>query len=751
MHCLPLSDSKPYDLLCRNPDAVEWRRYDRRSPVGNRATMGQPTSVNGAPLYCHVETPSYTFTLPDLSSFPDDFRSYLEKELIETSSLKSLESSGHLNWWASESSCQKLWPLATKGDGNCLLHAASLGMWGFHDRFLILRKALHLLLTKGSRRHALWRRWRWQQTHENGQCGLEYTEAEWSREWEFLVDIASPRPRNKKSDEDRHSESTARNGIREQSDRCDIYESLDQLHVFALAHVLKRPIVIIADTVLRDSSGEAFSPILFGGIYLPLECSSSECHRSPLVLCFDTAHFSALVTMQQKDCSSNTPAIIPITYRDRTMLPLHFACDPGPDFTWWKDEADEKIACQAALDDSARLSLITRYMDIEEIAVEKPAKAATLASSVHSHSSVAPFGSSDSNCKRKSWSRSMGNLFLESYITGSKEKLLKLRARLRRRATPELVCTFFGTSDPDAMTASHRPWEAKMGRPPTSTVSIQDVRSNNLIVGAKIETQTHHQLMDEMINSYLTTARHRFEEERNGKPAAARRERFSGDLSNAKFNFTCINGSCNRTASHETNFLCGECFEVQTQILESFTANSGTRSPVQLEVEKGQMANNDVADQSVCLNSNPNETHSCTVANSKFYVSMIAPPIACLSGTASNDACPTNWSTNKEDVSSSCLTVVRFDVVKEEEAALMAKQKAFTLDNDLQVASLSPSARRPSVELKYEVTRQVDSAGFTRYRVADVAEESLGCSNSLCSRYIAGHSTTCGLCITSRM
>uniref|UniRef100_A0A5S6QA83 ubiquitinyl hydrolase 1 n=1 Tax=Trichuris muris TaxID=70415 RepID=A0A5S6QA83_TRIMR len=750
MHCLPLSNSKPYDLLCENSGSVEWRRYDERSAVGNRGTIGQSTSVNGAPLYCHVETPSYTFTLPDLSSFPDDFRCYLEKELIETSSLKSLESSGHLNWWASESSCQKLWPLATKGDGNCLLHAASLGMWGFHDRFLILRKALHLLLTKGSRRHALWRRWRWQQTHENGQCGLEYTEAEWTREWEFLVDIASPRPRNKRSDEDRHSESAARNGIREQSDRCDIYESLDQLHVFALAHVLKRPIVIISDTVLRDSSGEAFSPILFGGIYLPLECSSSECHRSPLVLCFDTAHFSALVTMQRKTCNSNTPALIPITYRDRTMLPLHFACDPGPDFTWWKDEADKKIASQAALDDAARLSLITRYMDIEEIAIEKPTKAATLAASIHNHSSIGPFGPSDSNCKRKSWSRSMGNLFLESYITGSKEKLLKLRARLRRRGTPELVCTFFGTSDPDAMSTSRRPWEARTGRSPSSTVSIQDVRSNNLIVGARIETQTHHQLMDEMINSYLTTARHRFEEERNGKPAV-RRERFSGDLSNAKFNFTCINGSCNRLASHETNFLCDECFEVQTQILESFTANSGAVASAQVDIEKSQMGNENGELNLLNSKSLPSEARPCSVANSKFYVNLVPP--ASTNGTSSENICATDWSDGKEDVSSSCLTVVRFDVVKEEEGtAAAAKQKELTVDNDLQVASsLSPSARRPSVELKYEVTRQVDSAGFTRYRVADVAEESVGCSNSLCSRYIAGHSTTCGLCITSRM
>jgi OTU domain-containing protein 7 len=92
-----------------------------------------------------------------------------------------------LNWWTNGGTCQKLWPLATTGDGNCLLHAASLGkqelilniisthrmqfsflgMWGFHDRLLMLRGALYEILANGSRRHALWRRWRWQQTHQN--------------------------------------------------------------------------------------------------------------------------------------------------------------------------------------------------------------------------------------------------------------------------------------------------------------------------------------------------------------------------------------------------------------------------------------------------------------------------------------------------------------------------------------------------------------------------------------------------------
>ena len=44
-----------------------------------------------------------------------------------------------------------------------------------------------------------------------------------------------------------------------------IYESLEEFHVFVLSHILQRVIIIVADTVLKDSMGEALAPIPFGG------------------------------------------------------------------------------------------------------------------------------------------------------------------------------------------------------------------------------------------------------------------------------------------------------------------------------------------------------------------------------------------------------------------------------------------------------------------------------------------------------
>ena len=48
-------------------------------------------------------------------------------------------------------------------------------------------------------------------------------------------------------------------------DREVFYESLEEFHVFVLANVLRRPIIVVADTFLKDQDGEALAPIPFGG------------------------------------------------------------------------------------------------------------------------------------------------------------------------------------------------------------------------------------------------------------------------------------------------------------------------------------------------------------------------------------------------------------------------------------------------------------------------------------------------------
>ncbi|NXC00671.1 OTU7B protein, partial [Orthonyx spaldingii] len=145
-----------------------------------------------------------------------------------------------------------------------------------------------------------------------------------------------------------------------------VYESLEEFHVFVLAHVLKRAVVVVADTMLRDSGGEAFAPIPFGGIYLPLEVPANKCHRSPLVLAYDQAHFSALVSMEQKE-NTKDQAVIPLTDSEHKLLPVHFAVDPGKDWQWGKDDGDNVKLASVTLSLEAKLHLLHSYMNVRWI------------------------------------------------------------------------------------------------------------------------------------------------------------------------------------------------------------------------------------------------------------------------------------------------------------------------------------------------------------------------------------------------
>ncbi|KAL8184851.1 UNVERIFIED_CONTAM: hypothetical protein K2H54_030825 [Gekko kuhli] len=381
----------PRPPLQRQDDIIQEKRLSRgishaSSTIVSLARSHVNNSGGGGGDHL-LEMPICTFQLPDLTVYNEEFRSFMERDLIEQSMLVALEqaaaaesavrsslaavqrvllarpcwvSQGRLNWWSVvDPSCQRLLPLATTGDGNCLLHAASLGMWGFHDRDLMLRKALYALMDKGTGREALQRRWRWQQTQQNKESGLVYTEEEWQKEWKELIKLASSEPRM-------HYGTNGGNGGGVEVSEEPVYESLEEFHVFVLAHVLKRPIVVVADTMLRDSGGEAFAPIPFGGIYLPLEVPANKCHRAPLVLAYDQAHFSALVSMEQKD-PTKEQAVIPLTDSDHKLLPVHFAVDPGKDWEWGRDDHDNVKLASVTLSLEAKLQLLHAYMSLKWI------------------------------------------------------------------------------------------------------------------------------------------------------------------------------------------------------------------------------------------------------------------------------------------------------------------------------------------------------------------------------------------------
>lgn len=66
---------------------------------------------------------------------------------------------------------------------------------------------------------------------------------------------------------------------------------LEDIHVFALANMLKRPIIVIALKTIRN-----IQPIDLRGIYLPtLVNDPNECVKDPIVIAFHNYHFVPLV------------------------------------------------------------------------------------------------------------------------------------------------------------------------------------------------------------------------------------------------------------------------------------------------------------------------------------------------------------------------------------------------------------------------------------------------------------------------
>lgn len=174
--------------------------------------------------------------------------------------------------------------------------------------------------------------------------------------------LASAEPRNNKNSARRRSmvmEKQSSLSCAESIDGNATYDSLEEIHVLALSYVLRRPIIVIADIVLRDINGDALAPITFGGVYLPLDIPQADCHKVPLLLAYDTAHFSALVTMEAN--TDFPPALIPLIDFENILLPIQFCIDPGEHFNWRDYDGREG---NWALTEVEHIALLKEYLEI---------------------------------------------------------------------------------------------------------------------------------------------------------------------------------------------------------------------------------------------------------------------------------------------------------------------------------------------------------------------------------------------------
>ncbi|XP_052098606.1 OTU domain-containing protein 7B-like [Mytilus californianus] len=510
-----------------------------------------------------------TFMLPDLTVYTADFRAFLEKELIETSTLVSLEQAGRLNWWADMGICQRLIPMATTGDGNCLLHAASLAMLGIHDRQLMLRKALYDSLTCKPYCTALKRRWRWHQTQLNLQYGLVFSEEEWQKEWNSVLKLASSTPRSFPWNNRRNSsccDSPVTNS--NSGDDVDpvVYESLEEFHVFVLAHVLQRAIIIVADTMLKDTHGDALAPIPFGGIYLPLECNPATCYRSPLLLTYDAAHFSALVPMEKEKSQKDKPSLplsIPLVGPDLKLLQLHFNVDPGANFNFSSGTGNSLAKVKTTLSPEDHMNLLQKYMDLERIPYVE--------SDVDSDTDRKSSGSYDSDdniaCIGKEKKKDG---------KGSKQSVSKQFGSLGKTVGKKLKKNFgnvgkslkaMGPDNEKSRKASIGSGLTQSTKVPMTIAAMID-QEQKFVWTAKLNVKITDE-QTKMIGNYLKSAEGRFREERSLLKAAGdeiRRRSIGASLQDLHTSGTpvrCVNSECQFIGNVDTHYLCSKCFEEQ--------------------------------------------------------------------------------------------------------------------------------------------------------------------------------------------
>ncbi|OWF46954.1 uncharacterized protein LOC110454964 [Mizuhopecten yessoensis] len=518
-----------------------------------------------------------TFVLPDLTIFSSDYRAFLEKDLIETSTLVSLEQAGRLNWWAEMGICQRLLPMATSGDGNCLLHAASLAMWGIHDRELMLRKALYDTLTRQTYSKALYRRWRWQQTQVNKESGLIFSEDEWQQEWKGVLKLASTRPRSLPG-MSRRSSSCCDSAITQGGEASTpvVYESLEEFHVFVLAHVLQRAIIVVADTILKDSHGEALAPIPFGGIYLPLEIESKSCYRSPLLLTYDAAHFSALVPMEKQSSpptedKSALPAAVPLVGPDLVLLPLHFAVDPGAGYDWGRTNCIGVSVCNSLED---RINLLQQFLEMDKLPILCESDYDSDARSTGSYESDENLGCIGKDKKRDSKMSQQIQNMTKQFGSLGKSVGKKLRKNFGS------VGKALKSMGPDSEKGK-RVGGVTQSTKVQLTIAAMSEQEQTFVWCAKLSV-SQSQTRRRMINNYLQDSEARFKQDRElMRPSREEiRRRSLGTYADSDHLTKCVTSACNMYGNPETCYLCSKCFsEQRLQALEKEKLSNKTSNP----------------------------------------------------------------------------------------------------------------------------------------------------------------------------
>ncbi|CAI7993396.1 Ubiquitin thioesterase zranb1-B [Geodia barretti] len=208
-----------------------------------------------------------------------------------------------------------LYPLWNRTAGDCLLDSVLQATWGVMDRDGTLRRALADSLVDGA--SLFYKRWKEEEQRQAHLQGYSLGEDQLRQDWAAVLALADQKRK-----------------------------SLEQIHVFALAHVLRRPVVVYGVKVVKNFRGENLGFVNFEGVYLPLIWEKKFCSKSPVALAYTRGHFSALVSLpssqtnevgawSNRSCDSHV-SYLPLVDSEGRQFPLHFI-------------SEEEIGCEERL------------------------------------------------------------------------------------------------------------------------------------------------------------------------------------------------------------------------------------------------------------------------------------------------------------------------------------------------------------------------------------------------------------------
>ncbi|CAM4866712.1 unnamed protein product [Rotaria socialis] len=249
------------------------------------------------------ETAQFTSVLPR-GFFDRDDLTESQRYLIDRLMFKMMHETQVINWM---SSLKKLYPVRTSGNGNCLLHAVLIAMVGVHDFDLYLRDRLRQFMEKN--KAVLKGSWRTERIRTDKMYGIQSEDSKLDIEWEELCDLV----RYENSDDGQIASS---------------FQFLEAVHIFSICNMLRRPIIVLSEDVVRNKHGEAIAYNDLFGVYLPTLSKAADCVLVPIVLAYDQSHFCPL---QANDLDSGTTQdnFLPLYQssehaRNQKLLPIRF-------------------------------------------------------------------------------------------------------------------------------------------------------------------------------------------------------------------------------------------------------------------------------------------------------------------------------------------------------------------------------------------------------------------------------------------